>query len=65
MECLKHALKCSASIIEEYLGGAVNCDAHHMTDPRAAVLVSHCALKEVSRMMAFHLKRYTRKRNLE
>lgn len=32
-----------ANIICEYLGGAVNCDAHHMTDPRADGLgVSTC-----------------------
>lgn len=32
-----------APIIAEYLGGAVNCDAYHMTDPRADGLgVSSC-----------------------
>ncbi len=30
-------------IIAEYLGGAITCDAHHMTDPRADGLgVSTC-----------------------
>ncbi|KAM0056327.1 putative beta-ketoacyl-[acyl-carrier-protein] synthase I [Helianthus debilis subsp. tardiflorus] len=36
MESLEHA-------IAEYLGGAVNCDAYHMTDPRSDGLgVSSC-----------------------
>lgn len=39
-----------SQIIAEYLGGAVTCDAHHMTDPRADGLgVSTCielALKD-------------------
>jgi 3-oxoacyl-[acyl-carrier-protein] synthase II len=35
MESLDHALKRDARIIAEYLGGAVNCDAYHMTDPRS------------------------------
>ena len=36
-------MKRDAPIIAEYLGGAVNCDAHHMTDPRADGLgVSTC-----------------------
>jgi Beta-ketoacyl synthase, C-terminal domain len=35
MESLEHAMKRDAPIIAEYLGGAVNCDAYHMTDPRA------------------------------
>jgi 3-oxoacyl-[acyl-carrier-protein] synthase II len=34
LESLEHALKRGAPIYAEYLGGAVNCDAHHMTDPR-------------------------------
>ncbi|XP_077251114.1 3-oxoacyl-[acyl-carrier-protein] synthase I, chloroplastic-like [Tasmannia lanceolata] len=43
MESLEHAMKRNAPIIAEYLGGAVNCDAHHMTDPRADGLgVSTC-----------------------
>ncbi|PWA92141.1 plastid 3-keto-acyl-ACP synthase I [Artemisia annua] len=43
MESLEHAMKRGAPIIAEYLGGAVNCDAHHMTDPRADGLgVSSC-----------------------
>ncbi|KAL2321284.1 hypothetical protein Fmac_030253 [Flemingia macrophylla] len=35
MESLEHAMKRGAPIIAEYLGGAVNCDAYHMTDPRS------------------------------
>ncbi|KAH9606958.1 hypothetical protein KSS87_009352 [Heliosperma pusillum] len=43
MESLEHAMKRGAPIIAEYLGGAVNCDAYHMTDPRADGLgVSTC-----------------------
>ncbi|OIW21751.1 hypothetical protein TanjilG_09173 [Lupinus angustifolius] len=43
LESLEHALKRGAPIIAEYLGGAVNCDAYHMTDPRSDGLgVSSC-----------------------
>ncbi|KAL3621714.1 3-oxoacyl-[acyl-carrier-protein] synthase I, chloroplastic [Castilleja foliolosa] len=43
MESLEHAMKRGAPIIAEYLGGAINCDAYHMTDPRADGLgVSSC-----------------------
>lgn len=35
MESLEHALRRGANSVAEYLGGAVTCDAHHMTDPRA------------------------------
>ena len=43
MESLEHAKKRGAPIVAEYLGGAVTCDAHHMTDPRADGLgVSSC-----------------------
>uniref|UniRef100_O82520 3-oxoacyl-[acyl-carrier-protein] synthase I, chloroplastic n=1 Tax=Capsicum chinense TaxID=80379 RepID=O82520_CAPCH len=43
MENLEHALKRGAPIIAEYLGGAITCDAHHITDPRADGLgVSSC-----------------------
>ena len=34
LESLEHALARGAPILAEYLGGSVNCDAHHMTDPR-------------------------------
>ncbi|XP_055820087.1 3-oxoacyl-[acyl-carrier-protein] synthase I, chloroplastic-like [Solanum dulcamara] len=48
MESLEHAMKRGAPIIAEYLGGAVNCDAHHMTDPRADGLgVSSCILSSL------------------
>lgn len=43
MESLEHAKKRGAPILAEYLGGAINCDAYHMTDPRADGLgVSSC-----------------------
>jgi 3-oxoacyl-[acyl-carrier-protein] synthase II len=35
LESLEHALARGAPIYAEYLGGSVNCDAYHMTDPRA------------------------------
>jgi len=34
LESLDHALARGAPIFAEYLGGAVNCDAYHMTSPR-------------------------------
>ncbi|KAK9813172.1 hypothetical protein WJX72_010081 [[Myrmecia] bisecta] len=50
MESLEHAQARGANILAEYLGGAITCDAHHMTDPRADGLgVSTCirlALKD-------------------
>lgn len=43
MESLEHAMKRDAPILAEYLGGAINCDAYHMTDPRSDGLgVSTC-----------------------
>ncbi|XP_044495420.1 3-oxoacyl-[acyl-carrier-protein] synthase I, chloroplastic-like [Mangifera indica] len=43
MESLEHAMKRDAPIIAEYLGGAINCDAYHLTDPRSDGLgVSAC-----------------------
>lgn len=43
MESLESAKRRGATIIAEYLGGAVTCDAHHMTDPREDGLgVSTC-----------------------
>ncbi|KZV31755.1 beta-ketoacyl [Dorcoceras hygrometricum] len=48
MESLDHAMKRGAKIIAEYLGGAVTCDAHHMTDPRKDGLgVSSCIIKSL------------------
>uniref|UniRef100_A0A0D9W5I2 3-oxoacyl-[acyl-carrier-protein] synthase n=1 Tax=Leersia perrieri TaxID=77586 RepID=A0A0D9W5I2_9ORYZ len=48
MESLEHAMKRDAPIIAEYLGGAVNCDAYHMTDPRSDGLgVSSCITKSL------------------
>ncbi|MFI5334189.1 MAG: beta-ketoacyl-ACP synthase II [Chlamydiales bacterium] len=34
LESLDHALARGATIYAEYLGGAISCDAHHMTSPR-------------------------------
>jgi 3-oxoacyl-[acyl-carrier-protein] synthase II len=34
LESLEHAQKRGAPILAEYLGGAISCDAHHMTNPR-------------------------------
>jgi len=34
LESLEHALARGAPILAEYLGGAISCDAYHMTDPR-------------------------------
>ncbi len=43
LESLEHAIARGAPIYAEYLGGAITCDAHHMTDPRADGLgVSLC-----------------------
>ncbi|KAG6468415.1 hypothetical protein ZIOFF_073100 [Zingiber officinale] len=48
MESLEHAMKRDVPIIAEYLGGAVNCDAYHMTDPRADGFgVSSCIKKSL------------------
>lgn len=48
MESLDHAMRRGANIIAEYLGGAVTCDAHHMTDPRSDGLgVSSCIAKSL------------------
>ena len=50
LESLEHALARGAPILAEYLGGAINCDAYHMTNPREDGLgVSLCiesALRE-------------------
>ncbi|MGK0183290.1 MAG: 3-oxoacyl-[acyl-carrier-protein] synthase II [Halioglobus sp.] len=35
LESLEHAQKRGAPILAEYFGGAVSCDAYHMTNPRA------------------------------
>ncbi|CAN6483377.1 unnamed protein product [Victoria cruziana] len=48
MESLEHATKRGANIIAEYLGGAITCDAYHMTDPRSDGLgVSSCIIKSL------------------
>jgi 3-oxoacyl-[acyl-carrier-protein] synthase II len=49
MESLEHALNRGAPILAEYLGGAVTCDAYHMTDPRSDGLgVSSCIEKSLA-----------------
>ncbi|CAH9141369.1 unnamed protein product [Cuscuta epithymum] len=49
MESLDHAMKRDANIIAEYLGGAITCDAHHMTEPRSDGLgVSSCITKSLT-----------------
>lgn len=41
-------MKRGAKIYAEYLGGAITCDAHHMTDPRSDGLgVSSCITKSL------------------
>ncbi len=43
LESLEHALARGAPIYAEYLGGSVNCDAYHMTDPREdGAIVGQC-----------------------
>lgn len=43
MESLANAQKRGAKILGEYLGGSINCDAYHMTDPHPSGLgVSTC-----------------------
>ncbi|PWA74649.1 3-oxoacyl-[acyl-carrier-protein] synthase I, chloroplastic [Artemisia annua] len=43
MESLEHAMKRDAPILAEYLGGAITCDAYHMTSPRPdGFCVSSC-----------------------
>lgn len=43
LESLEHAQARNATIYAEYLGGNLNCDAYHMTDPREdGSIVSKC-----------------------
>ncbi|KAM7278358.1 hypothetical protein ACFE04_005492 [Oxalis oulophora] len=46
MESLDHAMRRGSEIYAEYLGGAINCDAHHMTNPRSdGLIISSCIAK--------------------
>ncbi|XP_076939506.1 3-oxoacyl-[acyl-carrier-protein] synthase I, chloroplastic-like [Bidens hawaiensis] len=48
MESLEHAMKREAPIIAEYLGGAINCDAYHITDARPdAFGITNCIRSSV------------------
>ncbi|KAF5198435.1 3-oxoacyl-[acyl-carrier-protein] synthase, partial [Thalictrum thalictroides] len=48
MEGLEHATKRGSNIVAEYLGGAITCDVHHMTNPRKDGLgVSSCITKRL------------------
>ncbi len=48
LESLEHAQERGATILGEYLGGAISCDAHHMTNPREDGLgVSICIEKAI------------------
>lgn len=52
LESLEHAQERGAPILAEYLGGAVNCDAYHMTAPRedgkGVALCIEAALKDAA-----------------
>ncbi|XP_057810054.1 3-oxoacyl-[acyl-carrier-protein] synthase I, chloroplastic-like [Salvia miltiorrhiza] len=46
MESMEHAMKRGAKVYAEYLGGATNCDAHHLTDPRPdGLVVASCIIR--------------------
>ncbi len=48
LEELEHALARGATIYAEYMGGYVNCDAYHTTDPREdGSLVADCIEKAI------------------
>lgn len=48
MESLESARKREATVIAEYLGGSVTCDAHHITSPRSDGFgVSSCIAKSL------------------
>lgn len=45
METLEHAEKRGAKILAEFLGGALTCDAYHITNPRPdGAAVSTCII---------------------
>ncbi|XP_047965919.1 3-oxoacyl-[acyl-carrier-protein] synthase I, chloroplastic-like [Salvia hispanica] len=46
MESMEHAMKRGARVYAEYLGGAVTCDAHHITNPHPdGLVVASCIIK--------------------
>ena len=45
MESLEHAMKRDAPILAEYLGGAISCDAYHLTNPRSDGIGVSCVQK--------------------
>lgn len=48
LESLEHALARKATIYAEYLGGNLNCDAYHMTDPREdGSVVARCIVDAI------------------
>ncbi|KAM7257057.1 hypothetical protein ACFE04_012798 [Oxalis oulophora] len=48
MESLDHAMRRGSKIYAEYLGGANNCDAHHLTEPRSdGSVVGSCIAKSL------------------
>jgi len=48
LEDLEHALARKAPIYAEYLGGNLNCDAYHMTDPREdGQVVAKCIIDAI------------------
>ena len=56
LESLESALKRGARIHAEYLGGAITCDAHHMTDPRPdGSGVGLCIEKAVEDLSLIHI----------
>jgi 3-oxoacyl-[acyl-carrier-protein] synthase II len=57
MESLEHARKRGAPILAEYLGGAVTCDAYHITNPRSDGLGVSSAFGNVWKMQEFHQRR--------
>ena len=50
LEDLDHALERKAPIFAEFMGGAKNCDAYHMTDPRPdGSIVAECIVEAIKK----------------